>query len=122
MYLSITMGISLIVLALIEDTRNGFTRVTGIYGRVAFFYYVVHLYVIHIFSSIAFLARGHTWSEGTNTSEGIFPFYFLKAGEGYDLGVVYLVWIGVVVLLYPFCKWYDGYKSAHREKRCLSYL
>jgi hypothetical protein len=29
---------------------------------------------------------------------------------GYDLAVVYLIWIGVVVALYPACKWFSGVK------------
>jgi hypothetical protein len=44
------------------------------------------------------------------------------SGYGFSLGVVYLVWISVVLLLYPLCKWYDGYKSRHKEKWWLGYL
>ncbi|MFT3704851.1 MAG: hypothetical protein QM802_20970 [Agriterribacter sp.] len=44
------------------------------------------------------------------------------AGSGFSLPVVYLVWVLVVVLLYPLCKYYDRYKQAHKEKWWLSYL
>jgi ABC-type spermidine/putrescine transport system permease subunit I len=43
-------------------------------------------------------------------------------GYGFSLGIVYLVWAGVVLFLYPFCYWYDKYKTAHRNKWWLSYL
>jgi hypothetical protein len=35
---------------------------------------------------------------------------------------VYLVWIGVILLLYPLCKWFDGYKRAHKDYWWVSYL
>jgi hypothetical protein len=41
---------------------------------------------------------------------------------GYSLRVVYLVWIAIVLFLYPFCKWYMEYKASHRDKWWLSYL
>jgi hypothetical protein len=51
------------------------------------------------------------------------PFKFVTAGEGYDLLTVYLMWMGLVIfILYPICRWYDKYKSAHPEKKWLSYL
>jgi hypothetical protein len=50
------------------------------------------------------------------------PFKFSAPGEGYSLGVVYLIWIAVVFLMYPVCKWYDKYKTNHKEKKWLSYL
>jgi hypothetical protein len=43
-------------------------------------------------------------------------------GYGLSLAATYAVWIGVVLLLYPLCKWYDNYKMNHKEKWWLSYL
>ncbi|MEP7318186.1 MAG: hypothetical protein ABI921_05585, partial [Panacibacter sp.] len=43
-------------------------------------------------------------------------------GYGFSLSVVYLVWIAVVVVLYPLCKRFDRYKQQHKEKWWLSYL
>ena len=43
-------------------------------------------------------------------------------GYGFNLWVVYLIWTGVVLALYPLCKWYDKYKAGHKEKWWLSYL
>jgi hypothetical protein len=40
---------------------------------------------------------------------------------GYSLPVVYLVWIGVVILLYFPCMWFAGVKSRRRDW-WLSYL
>ena len=40
---------------------------------------------------------------------------------GYPLWVVYLVWIGIVVAIYPLCRWFAGVKARRREW-WLSYL
>ena len=37
-------------------------------------------------------------------------------------GLFYGVWVVVILLLYPLCKWYDKYKTRHKEKWWLSYL
>jgi len=121
LYLCITIGPSLILLAYLEKIRNRFTHIAGIYGRVALFYYVLHIYLIHLISAILFLTRGHSISEPPAMS-GHFPFYFVAPEEGYGLGMVYAVWICVVLALYPLCEMYDRYKSAHRDKWWLSYL
>ena len=52
----------------------------------------------------------------TGGSEQAFP-----AGFGYDLWVVYAVWIGIVVGLYPLCRWFAGVKERNRSW-WLSYL
>lgn len=43
-------------------------------------------------------------------------------GYGFSLSVVYVVWICVIGITYPLCKWYDSYKMRHPEKKWLSYL
>jgi ABC-type spermidine/putrescine transport system permease subunit I len=43
-------------------------------------------------------------------------------GYGYSLWVVYAVWVGIMLLVYPICLRYDKYKQAHKEKWWLSYL
>jgi uncharacterized membrane protein len=121
LYLCITIGPSLLLLAYLEKIRNRFTHIIGIYGRVALFYYVIHIYLIHLISAILFLTRGHSFSEPLPMGDR-FPFYFVAPGEGYGLGMVYAVWICVIIALYPLCEMYDRYKSAHREKWWLSYL
>ena len=41
---------------------------------------------------------------------------------GFSLAVVYAVWISVIIITYPLCKWYDRYKTAHPDKWWLSYI
>ena len=47
----------------------------------------------------------------------------LVKGYGFNLVPVYIIWIGLIMLLFPFCKWFARYKKTHSsEYRWLSYL
>ena len=118
MYTSITLGPALILLALIENVQNGFTRFVKVYGRVPFFYYVIHFYLIHTLTVVAFFLSGY--GKNDIVSQQV-PFFFRPPQFGYDLWFVYVVWVFVVLALYPVCKWYNRYKSIHRQW-WLSYL
>lgn len=121
LFLCMTIGPSLLMLAWLESLRNGFTRTVQVFGRVALFYYIAHFFLAHLVSAVLFLARGHSLAEADDQIRN-FPFYFLVPGEGLSLPWVYLVWLGIVLFLYPLCKWYNDYKSVHKEKWWLSYL
>ena len=84
------------------------------------FFYILHLYLIHIIAMFAAEFSGFSWTDMIlQRRTWIDP--QLK-GYGFSLGVTYLVWIGIILLLYPLCKWYDKYKTNHKEKWWLSYL
>ncbi|KAA9041264.1 DUF1624 domain-containing protein [Ginsengibacter hankyongi] len=121
LYMCMTIGPAFLLLSLFERIQNPFTRTVRIYGRVAFFYYVIHLYLIHLISAVFFIAKGHSFQEGIHVGGGL-PFYFLAANDGYSLFIVYVIWMSAVIALFPLCKWYDNYKTNHREKWWLAYL
>jgi uncharacterized membrane protein len=121
LYMSATIGGALIFLALVKNTWSRLAKIISVYGRVPFFYYILHFYLLHIISIGLYLSRGHTLAEGAKGLPG-FPFKFAAPGEGYSLAIVYGIWIAVVIALYPLCKWYDRYKTNHKEKWWLSYL
>jgi uncharacterized membrane protein len=121
MYMCMTIGPALLFLALIEKVQNRFTNIMRTYGRTAFFYYIIHWYLVHTICAICFFTRGHSLNDAITAMQNL-PFMFVIPGEGYSLGVVYLIWLLVIALLYPLCKWYDTYKTSHKEKWWLSYL
>jgi uncharacterized membrane protein len=112
MYMSITIGISLLVLVFIENVRNRVTEFAKVFGRVPFFYYVLHFYLIHILTVIAFFLSGYGTKDIVDQQV---PFLFRPATFGFPLWVVYLVWISVILILYPLCKRYNKYKSTHHQ-------
>ncbi len=121
LYHCITIGPALLLLAFAEKIKTRFTHIMVVYGRTAFFYYIIHIYLVHLLAAIFFFARGHSFQDAANVGKQ-FPFLFVAPGEGYNLWVVYGVWAAVVIALYPLCKWYDKYKTGHKEKWWLSYL
>lgn len=120
LYMCATIGPAILFLALVGERQPAVARFITVYGRVPLFYYVLHFYLLHLISAICFLSRGHSFAEGINGVPGM-PFKFIIPGEGYSLGIVYLIWISVVLALYPLCKWYSDYKLTHKQW-WLSYL
>ena len=117
-YEIMTIGVALVVLAVTETAKGPIVRVISVYGRVPFFYYILHLYLIHFCTLILFFATGHHLDQAGGPDV---LFGFRPKDMGFNLGGVYLVWIGIVVLLYFPCRWFDQYKRTHGEWY-LSYL
>jgi hypothetical protein len=115
-----TIGPSILFIAFFQNTAGRVAETFSVYGRVPFFYFVLHFTMIHVISMIFFLSRGHSIKDGLN-NDVMVP-NFIKPGEGTGLWAVYLLWLTIVVALYPLCKWYDRYKQSHKEKWWLSYL
>ena len=118
-FMSMTIGPALLLLAWWDNIQNGFTKIVSVYGRVPLFYFVVHFFILHLFTTIIYFIRGHSYAEGI--ADQVFT-KFVKPGEGFSLTIVYMIWLAVVIGLYPICKWYDKYKTNHKEKKWLSYL
>jgi uncharacterized membrane protein len=114
------LGIMFLLLYLFEGINNSFTRFLNVYGKVPLFYFIVHFYVIHI---IMFMI---VFMQGYSTRDMVFGFNFGRpkpgSPSGVGLVVIYLIWIGVVLLMYPLCKWYGNFKERHREIKWLRYL
>jgi len=121
LFMSLTIGCGLLALSYLENVKNRFSAVMRIYGRTAFFYYILHLYLIHLIAVAFYFIHGNAMGEIWNIGEN-FPFLFVVPGQGENLLVVYILWILVVFSLYPLCKLYDKYKTTHKEKWWLSYL
>ncbi|MCB0822910.1 MAG: DUF1624 domain-containing protein [Bacteroidales bacterium] len=119
-YLLITIGPALLFLAVIEPVKNRVTNFLLVFGRVPLFYYFLHMIVIHSLAVLGMVITGGDWHKMIFTGSN-----FLKApllDYGYPLWVVYVIWMAVVLLLYPFCKKYMIYKSKNKDKWWLSYL
>jgi len=122
MYVLMTLGPALIVLALLEKPLNRLESMIIRIGRVPLFFYILHLFLIHLLAVVAVVLSGRPWTDMisiTNINAKDSP--WLK-GYGFSLAGTYLVWLIVVLLLYPLCKWYDQYKTSYKQKWWLSYL
>ena len=120
LYILMTLGPAMLFLAFAEKPLNKLSEKVVVFGRVPMFYYLLHIYLIHILSVIAAAISGFKWSDMVLT--GWVSMNAQLKGYGYSLAFVYVLWILIIVGVYPLCKWYDNYKQANRSKWWLSYI
>jgi hypothetical protein len=112
-----TMGPALLALAVFDQANGRLARAVATFGRVPLLYYVAHIYLIHL------LAVASTWAT-TGDTAGL-----ARRGQppgrlsslGFSLPGVYAIWVGVVITLFPLCRWYAALKQ-RRKDWWLSYL
>jgi uncharacterized membrane protein len=115
-FLLMTLGPAILLLPRLERPPSALL----VYGRAPLFYFVVHFYFIHLLAKIAV-----AWQLGR--TDLIFNLSKSMASPdrppeyGFELWVVYLVWIGVVATMYPLCRWFGELKR-RRTDWWLSYL
>ena len=112
LFILMTMGPALILLSFLESSSNSISKKVIVFGKVAFFYYVLHVFLIHSISWLVFFATGHTWNDLdlNHFKEGSLP-----SGSGHPLWIVYFVWMLVIIILYFPCRWYSKYKATHKH-------
>lgn len=119
-YLLMTLGPAFIFLANTENIKGKIVEFFSVFGRVPFFYYILHIYLIHFLTFFAAEISGYGWQSM------LLPDWpaFIPALKGYGFGleVVYAVWISVIALLYFVCKKFDNYKARNKQKWWLGYL
>lgn len=118
LYTALMLGIMFAGLWLADGTDTVVTRVMMVYGKVPLFYYVIHWYGVKAAMIGMMLLQGFHLSDMP-----IGPLSFGRPpGAGVSLPMVYIVWLGLVLLLYPLCRWYGRYKSEHPEIGWLRYV
>jgi len=115
LFLLATLG-PMAILAGLADRLTGALKDTLVmFGRVPFAFYVAHFYLLHL------LAIALGLLQGFHAGEFMTFFAFFPPDYGVSLTGVYLVWLLVLVLLYPLCRWMADIKS-RRKDWWLSYL
>jgi uncharacterized membrane protein len=121
LFLLMTLGPALLLLRSVDGRTPKFLRPALVYGKVPMFYFLIHLPLIHGLAVIVCYARygsAHWMFESPDL--GHYPFS-PPPGWGFSLPLIYLVWILVVVALYPAVRWFAALKQ-RRSDRWLSYL
>ena len=119
LFLLMTLGPSLLALAWFE--RASLPRAWRpllVFGRVPLFYYLLHFTVIRGGAVAAGLMARHAGGRIVDLQLGTHDH-----SSGFRLGLpgVYLVWVLVVLAIYPACRWFAEVKRRHTSS-LLSYL
>lgn len=121
LFLLMTLGPVLLLLRAFETHVPRIFQPALTIGKVPLFFFLAHIFLIHLLAVLAsWLRYGEIGEMFRSPDLGHFPFS-QPPGWGEPLSVVYAVWIGVVLLLYPLCRWYARVKQRNKAW-WLSYL
>jgi len=109
LYLLMTLGPGIAFLPVLERMNGAVGRFFTVYGRVPFFYYILHIYLIHIIAVLFEIKQ--TGSATVN----------IDIHPSLSLGMVYVVYAIIILLLYFPCRWFMNVKK-NNKKWWLSYL
>jgi uncharacterized membrane protein len=119
LYLLMTLGPMLLLLSAFErwpDKQDAIARLLIVFGRVPLFFYLLHLYAIHgLVLVFALLMTGEA-------GPFLAPSWTFPSWWGFSLPTIYLIWIGVVLLLYPVCRWFAAVKFRHKRAWWTPYI
>ena len=120
LFLLMTLGPVMLLLPFLEGARGPAARVLTVFGRVPFFYYVLHIPLIHLIFVGLSIARFGTVIPWMTTNHPMFvppP----PPGYTYSLTALYAITILAVTILYFPSRWFADLKT-RRSDRLLSYL
>ena len=115
LYVLMTLGPAAIVCAFVDRLYPPLRDALMTLGRAPLAFYVAHLYLIHAVAMLVGVAQGFS------AEQFLTHYRFFPQGFGVGLLGVYLIWIAVVIVLYPLCRWVAGVK-ARRKDWWLSYV
>ena len=121
-YLLMTLGPMFLLLAVFElYKKTTFSNIFIVFGKVPFFFYILHVYFIHFFAMITAEFKGFGW-ELMILKQPIWMLPSNLEGFGFNTSLMLILWICFVAFMYPMCKKFGEYKMNNKQKKWLSYL
>ena len=119
-FLLMTLGPIIVLIPLLEGARGTLVRWITVFGRVPFFFYMLHIPLIHVLALVVSKIRLGEVSPWLFTNH---PIGNPGPPDGYtwNLGLLYAVWAVAIALLYFPCRWFADLKASKKEW-WLSYL
>jgi uncharacterized membrane protein len=119
-FLLMTLGPIIALIPLLEGLSGAVVRAVTVFGRVPFFFYMLHIPLIHALALVVSKIRLGVVSPWLFTNH---PMGNPPPPEGYvwSLPLLYLIWAIAILLLYPACRWFAALK-ARKSDWWLQYL
>ena len=113
-FLLMTLGPTIALIPILERARGPLARALTVFGRVPFFYYALHIPLIHLLALVVSKARLGYVSPWLFENH---PMGNSPPPEGYtwSLGLLYLVWAVAIAILYVACRWFASVKARRRD-------
>lgn len=120
LFLLMTLGPPIALIPVLERARGMVARWITVFGRVPFFFYLLHIPLIHALALIVSEIRQGSIDLWLFTNH---PMANPPPPDGYtwSLGLLYAIWLVAILLLYFACRWYAALK-ARRTDWWLRYL
>ena len=112
-FLLMTLGPIIALMPFLETASGALSRAIAMFGRVPFFFYVLHIPLIHALALLVSKIRLGFVSPWLFTNH---PMGNPEPPDGYtwSLPLLYLVWAITIALLYFACRWFAGVKTEGR--------
>ncbi|HEX7680275.1 MAG TPA: heparan-alpha-glucosaminide N-acetyltransferase domain-containing protein [Thermoanaerobaculia bacterium] len=120
LFLLMTLGPTIALLPLAARARGIVSNTLALFGRVPLFYYLLHIPVIHAMAMVVSLAREGRVNPWLFENHPMMP-PPVPDGYAWPLPLLYLVFVGVIAILYVPCRWFARVKAEHRHG-LVSYL
>lgn len=113
-FLLMTLGPIIALIPLLEGLRGAVSGLVVTFGRVPFFFYMLHIPLIHALSLVVSKVRLGVFSPWLFTNH---PMGNPEPPPGYvwSLTLLYVIWGITIVLLYFPCRWFAERKAASAD-------
>ena len=113
-FLLMTLGPIITLIPLLEGLTGALARQITLFGRVPFFYYMLHIPLIHALALVVSKIRLGFVSPWLFTNH---PMGNPEPPQGYvwSLSLLYLIWAIAIMLLYFACRWFAALKANRRD-------
>jgi uncharacterized membrane protein len=110
LYLAMTLGPSILVLSQLEKWKGKIGEFFLTFGRVPFFFYIIHFYLIHITGVLITGIRYGDWRTLAFFDPKTWPSEYVPS-----IVLLYFVWAGIIVIMYFLCRWFVEVKKRRTE-------
>jgi uncharacterized membrane protein len=107
-FLLMTLGPVIALLPFADRARGPIGRALETFGRVPFFFYLLHIPLIHVVALVVWRIRNVGVDDAAFKTA---PYVQIAEGQRWELWLLYVVWAIVVAILYVACRWYAALKA-----------
>ncbi len=112
LFLLMTLGPTIALLPALERAHGAVVDVLTIFGRVPFFYYLIHIPTIHAAAVLVSLVREGRVEPWLFGNHPMMP-PPVPSGYAWSLPLLYAVFALVIAVLYLPCRWFAGLKRRY---------